>query len=197
MAVLLAFNVTAGFTASTTAEGITTGTVTDTSGALFSFAPSTNGYASDPVGNAGPTSGAISAATAITANSYFFTTLTPLSGKQVSLTSLTINMSRGGSTVARGYDIRSSVDNYAVTLETADLLTTRVPSNEWTAVSIDLTGASFQGVTDPITFRIYVYAPQEGNLIDWDDLTIKKDLGSGMITVQKLLPHGLQLRTLT
>ena len=167
--VLQQFNLTSSTTASTTAAGITPGAVTDTSGSLTSFTRGTNGYASDSVISAAPASGATSAGTAITTNSYFFATITPLSGKKMSLTSLTINMSKGGTSTPRGYDIRSSVDDYAASLGTANLATTR-PT--WTGVTIDLSGASFQNVSSPITFRVYVYAPNTGNVVDWDDLVI-------------------------
>lgn len=169
MAVLLAFNLTNDFVASTTASGITTGSITNQSGSLFSFTRGGNGYASDPVSSAGPASGASNGATALSTNSYFFTTINPLSGKQMSLTSLTINMARGGAATPRGYDIRSSADAYAASLATADISTQRTT---WTAVTVDLTGAAFQNVTGPITFRIYIYAPSTSNVIDWDDLTI-------------------------
>lgn len=182
MAVLLGFNLTSDFIASTTATGITLGTVTEQSGSLASFLRGTNGFASDPVCSAGPTSGATTAASAITANSYFFTTVTPLSGKKVSLTTLTINMTRGGAATPRGYDIRSSIDDYAVTLQTADLATART---DWTAVSVDLSGAEFQDVTSPITFRIYIYAPSTVNVVDWDDLIINGTVADAGVVEQE------------
>lgn len=169
MAVLLQFNLTTDFVASTTATGITSGSVTDQSGALSSFTRGSNGYASDPVCSAGPASGATDATTAIATNSYLFTTINPLSGKKMSLTSLTINLARGGAAAPRGYAIRSSIDDYATSLGTADLATQRT---SWTGVTIDLSGAEFQNLTIPVTFRIYIYAPGTTNVVDFDDLTI-------------------------
>ena len=169
MTVLLQFNLTSDFVASTTASGITTGAVTDQSGSLTSFTRGGAGYSSDSVSSAGPASGAVDAASAVTTNSYFFTTINPLSGKQISLTTLTINMARGGTAAPRGYAVRSSADSFAANLQTANFTAQR-PTFE--AISVDLSGASFQNVAGPISFRIYVYAPSTVNVIDWDDLTI-------------------------
>jgi len=167
MAVLLQYNLTSDFAASTVAANISGGIVTNN--LLASFTRGTAGYDSDNVSSAGPTAGATSAALAVTNGSYFFVTITPTSGNSMSLTTLTINMARGGSSTPRGYQVRSSVDSFAASLGGADLDTVR-PT--WTAVSIDLSGAGFQTVTSTITFNIYVYSPSTGNVIDWDDLVI-------------------------
>jgi hypothetical protein len=167
MAVLLQYNLTSDFAPSTTAANINGGTAT--SNLLSSFTRGAAGYASDSVSSAGPATNATSAATAITNGSYFFVTITPAAGFSMSLTTLTINMARGGSATPRGYDIRSSIDSFAASLGTADLLTQRTT---WTAVSIDLSAAGFQNVITSITFNIYVYAPSTVNVIDWDDLII-------------------------
>ena len=58
---------------------------------------------------------------------------------------------RGGGSTPRGYDVRSSVDNFAATLGTADVPTAR-PA--FTAVSIDLSGSAFQNLA-AITFKIF------------------------------------------
>lgn len=168
MAVLLAYNVTSDFAPSTTASNIVGGTLTNN--LLTSFSTDVGlGYATEPVMVPIPTSGATNASTAISNDSYFYFSISPTSGNSLSLTTLTFNIARGGATTPRGYDIRSSVDNYATTLGTADVATQR-PT--WTSVSIDLSGASFQGVTSSITFRIYLYAPTTTNTLDIDDITI-------------------------
>ena len=174
MATLLQYALTgSSFAATTVASGVTGGVAT--SNLLTSFTAGNNGYSSDPVSSAGPASGATSAATAITADAYFYITITPTSGNSISLTTLTMNMARGGAATPRGYDVRSSADDYASTLGTADLTAQRTT---FQAISIDLSGASFQGVTSSITFRIYVYAPSTANVIDWDDLTINGTVAS-------------------
>jgi len=167
MTILLAYNLTSDFAASTVATGVTGGVATNN--LLSSFLRGTNGFASDPVCSAGPASGATSAVTAISTDSYFYVAITPASGKKISLTTLTFNATRGGAATPRGYDVRSSVDDYASTLGTANLATQR---ETWTAVSIDVSAAGFQDVTTSITFRIYFFAPSTVNVIDWDDIVI-------------------------
>lgn len=167
MAVLLAYNLTADLAPSTTGTNIVGGTLTNN--LLTSLTSDTLGYASDPVISPIPTSGATNASTALATGSYFYLTISPTSGNSFSLTTLTFNIARGGATTPRGYDVRSSADDYATTLGTADVVTQR-PT--WTAVSIDLSGASFQGVTSSITFRIYLYAQSTVHTLDMDDIVI-------------------------
>lgn len=169
MAVLLQYNLTSGFAPSTTASGVVGGTVTSAS--LTGFTNGNAGYSSDAVSSAYPASGATSASTAISTSSYFYVSISPIAGKQFSLTNLTIDMARGGAATPRGYDIRSSADSFATTLGTANLTAQR-PTFQ--TITIDLSGASFQNVTGTtnITFNFYVYAPSTSNTIDWDNLTI-------------------------
>lgn len=168
MAVLLAYNVTSSLAASTTGTNITGGSLTNN--LLTSFSTGSGlGYATEPVIIANPTSGATSAATAISTDSYFYFSISPTAGNSISLTTLTFNIARGGSGTPRGYDVRSSADDYAASLGTADVATTR-PT--WTAVSIDLSGAAFQGMTATVTFKIYLYAPSTANSLDIDDVVV-------------------------
>jgi hypothetical protein len=169
LSTLLSFNLSSDFVASTTASGITTGAITDKSASLSSFTRGPAGYSSGNICSAGPASGATNAATAVSTNSYFFTTINPLAGKQMSLTTLTIDMARGGAATPRGYVARSSVDNYTANLATANLTAQR-PTFQ--TITVDLSDEDFQNVTSPITFRIYVYAPSTVNVVDWDTLTI-------------------------
>lgn len=174
MAVLLAYNVTSDFAPSTTASNITGGTLTNN--LLTSFVSDVGlGYATEPVLVPMPTSGATNASTAISTDSYFYLSISPTSGNSLSLTTLTFNIARGGVATPRGYDVRSSADNYATTLGTADVATQR-PT--WTSVSIDLSGASFQNVTSTITFRIYLYAPTTTNTLDIDDIVLNGSTAS-------------------
>lgn len=180
MAVLLQYNLTSGFAPSTTASGVIGGTVTNN--LLSSMTNGTAGYASDPISSAGPASGATDAATAISTGSYFFFSIAPTPGNSLSLTSLTVNMARGGAATPRGYDIRSSVDEFAATLGTANLSTQRTT---WTAVTIDLSGASFQNLTSTVTFNVYIYAPSTVNVVDWDDLIVNGTVGTSGTVAQE------------
>lgn len=174
MAILLAYNLATDFAPSTTASGVTGGTVTNS--LLSSLTQGSAGYASDNVSSANPASGATSASLAVSAGSYFFFSITPAAGKKISLTTLTFNAARGGGATPRGYDVRSSQDEFAATLQTADLLTQRTT---WTAVSVDLSAAAFQDQSGTITFNIYIYAPSTVNAVDWDDLVVNGTVADG------------------
>lgn len=176
MAVLLQYNFTSGLSPSTEAAGVTGSDVTSQS--LTSFQQDTPGYASDPVLLTAPPSSTTDITSAINNQSFFYFTLTPQSGQSVSLTSLDFNVSRGGSAVPRGYDVRTNRTgtNYDTTVGAATIPTQRFT---WTPVSIDLSGAEYQNVTSSISFRIYVYAPSTLTFIDFDDITINGSVASG------------------
>jgi fibronectin-binding autotransporter adhesin len=95
-------------------------------------------------------------------------TLTADPGFLLNLTSLNFDVMRGGGSTPRGYAVRSSVDNFATNLGTADVLTVR-PT--FTPVAIDLTGSIFQNLST-ITFKIYSYSPATGSSVDYDNVTV-------------------------
>jgi hypothetical protein len=181
MAILLQYNFTTDLGANTTATGVTGSVVTNN--LLTSLTTSSGlGYTNEPVALGIPATGATSAGTAITTDSFFYFTITPASGKKISLTTLTFNMARGGAATPRGYDVRSSVDSYAATLGTANIATQR-PT--YTAVSIDLSGASFQNVQSSITFRVYLFAPSNVNSLDFDTMVLNGTVADGATLEQE------------
>lgn len=105
---------------------------------------------------------------AIINNADFKFTLAANAGFLLELTSLTFDVMRGGTTAPRGYDVRSSVDNFAATLGTADVTTNR-PT--FTPVSIDLSGSVFQNLST-ITFKIFCYTPATGSSVDYDNIVV-------------------------
>jgi hypothetical protein len=161
--VLLAYAFDADLSPTTTASGLSGSNIT-------------NGSLSTCVWDAGlvldtlSASGATSAATAVSTNSYYYLTATPDVGKVLNLTSLVFDVTRGGATTPRGYVVRSSVDSYASTLATADV-STQVPTFT-TGVTVDISGASFQGLASAITFRLYIYAPNTTNDLLWDNVVL-------------------------
>ena len=167
MAVLLAFTLEDSFDPTTVDASIVGAIVTNNLLTSLTRGP-VAGYPTD-VASAGPASGATSAALAVTTGSYFYISLTPISGKNMSLTNMTFNAARGGAATPRGYQVRSSADDFASSLGGADLLTQRP---DFTPVTIDLSGAAFQNVTGTITFNIYIYGPSTTTVVDWDDLVI-------------------------
>jgi hypothetical protein len=180
MANLLIYAFTAGTAnPTTTAAGLSGGACTN--GSLYSFtANGDEGFASKPNIVAAPPASTTTAALAVTNNSYWYFTATPDAGKKLNFATLTLNAARGGSSTPRGIKIRSSVDSYVADLFSAALLT--APST-WTAINIDLTGASFQGLTAAITFRFYIWAPTTSNTVDADDITLTGTVADAAATV--------------
>jgi len=117
--------------------------------------------------NAG--AGAGNAATAVANNSYYQFAVAPLAGFQMDLNSLTFGAAFGSP--GSGYVVRSSVDGFG-----SDLGSGVVPTGfpNLTPVLVDLTGASFQGLTSSTTFRLYTFlAGSAGNpALGYDNLTL-------------------------
>lgn len=176
MAVLLQYNLTSDLAPSTTASNVIGSNIqVDPGASLALSARESLGYASDPIYTIRPPDSTTSASEAITNISYFYITISPVSGYSLSLTSLDFDAARGGSATPRGYDVRSSADSYAVTLGTADLTAQRTT---FQSVSVDLTGSEFQNLTSSTQFRIYVYAPNSGLSLDFDNITINGSVAS-------------------
>jgi len=111
------------------------------------------------------------AAEAIQKDKYFQVRATAKAGVLLNLSSLTFNAGKGGTgglPSPRGYAVLSSVDGYTNILDSQDLQTVR-PA--FTPVTIDLSGASFQGLT-AVTFRIYTYVPGPGRSVEYSNVTI-------------------------
>jgi hypothetical protein len=125
--------------------------------------------ASAPFNRVDPQGSANSQATAVSNGAYFSYTVTPVAGKNMSLTDFQFDVMRGGGSTPRGYVVRSSANNFATDLSAADVATVR-PT--FTHVNIDLTGASFQNLTDPLTFRIYVFSTGAGSSVDFDNFAL-------------------------
>jgi hypothetical protein len=166
--------------ATTVAPNVMAGTITDAPEVPPGLNPPHNmvvlarsvdiGYASQPTLAA--SRGAWNEANDI-ANVYFSFDIAPASGYQLDLTTLTFNVSRGGAATPRVYDVRSSADGFATSLVSGpvEILTQR-PT--WTPVSVDLSGAAFQDLTSPVTFRMHYLGTfgQFGQNIDYDDITV-------------------------
>ncbi len=80
------------------------------------------------------------------ANDYFYFTLTPTTGCHINFTTF-IYTSQASSASGMSFAVRSSIDGY-----TTDIAT---PTSTGTTVS--LSGAAYQNITGPITFRIYAW----------------------------------------
>lgn len=103
---------------------------------------------------------------------YFTFTLSAAPGYALSLTDLSFNVARGGSSGTRDYDIRSSVDNYAGSLTGASpVVISALRPDFGTAVDLDLTAAQFQNLST-ITYRFRFFTTGVSQNVDWDNITV-------------------------
>ena len=82
---------------------------------------------------------------------------------------LSFDVARGGSTTPRGFALACSLDGYANLLIASDVPTARTT---FTNYSFLLDTSLFQGVTGDVFFRMYVYAPNTGASLEFDNIQI-------------------------
>lgn len=148
--VLASFPLNSNFNATNLAGNIASATLN--ASALNTAYIGNDGYGL--VGEFYPNSGGISAATALSSNSYFSINITSTGGP-LNLGVLNYAVAKGGFADPRGYAIYDSLDGFANPLISAQL-----PTGANTAPvpqSLALDGA-FASATD-VTFRFYVYTP--------------------------------------
>lgn len=100
-------------------------------------------------------------ALAVSGNDYYTFTLTPLTGFEADLTTLTFDyaITEGAMSITGNFFVRSSIDSFASTIGS-----TATTSDE-TAFhnhSISLSAAQYQNLTSAVTFRIYIYDDKGG-----------------------------------
>lgn len=170
MATLLQYNFTSDTSPTTTATGVVGSNIqVDAAAGIALSSVESLGYSSDPVYTVRPPDSTTSASEAITNDSYFYFTVTPTSGNSLDLLTLDFDSARGGSATPRGYDVRSDADSFTASLGTVDLGSQRTT---FQSVSIDLSGASFQGLTASTVFRVYFYSPSSAFSVDFDSITL-------------------------
>jgi hypothetical protein len=103
-----------------------------------------------------------------TSNDYIGFTVTPDSGYELDLTSLSFDYaftdSAGDSGLNATFTLRSSIDGFAGNIASFNrVLTPQTGTPFLNTGAIDLSGASYQGLTDSITFRIYLTDNSSGN----------------------------------
>lgn len=104
-------------------------------------------------------------------NVYFTLTVAPESGYELDLSDLAFNVAQGGGTAGtRDYEIRTSLDDFASSFTGIVPIPTVRPV--FTPVSVDLSAATFQNLTSPITFQFRFYTPGFSQNIDFDDITL-------------------------
>lgn len=157
-----------GGTSSTSAGG-TAGNMTFSSFSAAGVSPTANagGVFSFTQWSTGATDGNSTFSGALDSSDYFQFTITPASGYQFSITSLTFDAGRSG-TGPRQFAIRSSADGYTSNLSAAttnanvSVVATNVfqftdTASTYAGNSITLSGANFTNLTDPLTFRIFAF----------------------------------------
>jgi hypothetical protein len=115
-----------------------------------------------------PGSNSRTPAEAVTKDKYFAFTVTANAGHTLNLTNLTFDVARGGAATPRGWVLLSDVDGFANPIDSQDVPTVR---NVLTTTTVDLSGASFQGLT-AVTFRIYAYTPSGGQSVEFSNVTL-------------------------
>lgn len=102
-----------------------------------------------------------SEASAITDGDYYAFTLTPSAGMYLNLTNLTFltdaTQGAAGITYTANFVVRSSLDGYSSNIATISDGPSSSSTSDYTQQTINLSGAAFQNVATPITFRIYLY----------------------------------------
>lgn len=104
-------------------------------------------------------------ALAISGNDYYEFTITPNTGFELNLTSLTFDYSRFGGGLNATFFLRSSADSFS-----ADLGAVSTSSATYATATISLSSPAFQNVTSALTFRLYIFDDMgnadKGDLVD-------------------------------
>jgi hypothetical protein len=148
-----------------------------TNGSLTSLVLNTSSYAT-PLLQAN--AGISTIAQSKTNNRYFEFTVTP-EDTEMTLAALKMKAARSGGSGTRGCAVTSSLDGHTDYIYgPTNVTTTRTTL---TQLNIDLTGGTFDNLTSPVTFRVYIYSTVNGGL-DVDDIEV---VGS---TVGPLFPDA-------
>jgi hypothetical protein len=137
---------------------------------LLEISNPTPNYPTQPVLRIDPGAGSTTVNDAVADNRFWTFSVTPGDGP-LNLQSLQFDAGRGGSTTARGFALRSSLDGFAANIVAGDVPAQR-PS--FTPYDIDLTAPVYQNlpVGTPVVFRIYVYSPGGGATLEFDNVRL-------------------------
>lgn len=117
-------------------------------------------------------------ATALANDTYWAVTVTPNSGFRVSLTNLVFDVARGGASMPRGWSFYTSVDGFALANRLATNPSVQSQRPTFAPATVDLSAARFQNLTGPITFRMYIFTPDGGQSVEYDNMVL-----NGTVTV--------------
>jgi hypothetical protein len=170
----------------TPSAGITGGSAGDatlfngfSTGATTNTAPAAS---SQPVRYVRGNSDSANTAAAITNGDYFSFTLAPTVGNQLSLQTLTIDISSNGSSIANTseFALVSSFNGFSSgTVVLGDVIGTpgsvTAPgsaANAYIRYTVDLSGADYQNLTGTTTFRLYVSSSNNAGVARLDNVII-------------------------
>lgn len=131
-----------------------------------------NGTGSTWTNGGGP---AVDSASAVANNCYFTFALQPTAGNQLQLSGITFDVGCGSNTAIRGYDLRSSANNYATSLNTQNVDSSLyVEGKALNYVVVDL--SSLPTITDAagVTLRFYVWESmgRSGKNLDFGNIVV-------------------------
>lgn len=89
---------------------------------------------------------------ALSGNDYYEFTITPATGFELNLTSLTFDYSRFGGGLTATFFVRSSADSFG-----ADLGAASTSSATYATATISLASPAFQHLTSALTIRLYIF----------------------------------------
>ncbi len=107
-------------------------------------------------------------AAAVANHAGFKFTLTAAAGNVLDLTSLNLDAMKGGASSPRGFDVRSSADNFGADIFSSDVTGVRPALTTFT---IDLSGAAYQNLST-ITFEIYSYSNAAASSVEYDNIIV-------------------------
>jgi hypothetical protein len=177
------------YSATIVAPGVAASSITDPMGTVgLEISSATTTPANAPFLRLDPQGNSADPNAALTNNKFFQFVISATTGADVDLSSLTLNVARGGGGTPRGFFVETSADNFATALPATgspaftanavnpignDVNTVRP---NYSVATVDLSGASFQNIQNLIgsalTVRIYAYSPAAGSSVDFDDITV-------------------------
>ena len=97
---------------------------------------------------------------AVSGNDYYSFTVTPTTGFQLNLMSLTFltdaTVATGTNSYTANLFVRSSLDSFGANIGTTITDTSNVASS-YVLQSVDLSSGTYQGISSPVEFRVYLF----------------------------------------
>jgi hypothetical protein len=140
-------------------------------GTAFTNSPQlANGVANNNLFSVSVINSATSPVLAVTTGQYFQFTITSPVGKKLHYQAIAFEAAKEApNSTGRGWVVRASVDNFGADLGTQPIIG---PAPAFSDFRVDLPSQSYSNVGDPVTFRIYTYAANQLEFVDYDNIQI-------------------------